>query len=241
MSGYRPLGGILHGQGIDVSISFSSGFSCQDAVNSVAFSPDGKDTMFPSRNRAAFHVRAPQSRMYHPWGTSVCFHLVIERLLMSGALTQLTELSLYDTLRFHLVLKRLFMSGLANHVFLVNPALVSISFSSGFSCQDHRFDTRLPETCVSISLSSGFSFQVTRKPYQTVAAMHVSISLSSGFSFQVRATPAPARYQLRFNLVIERLLISGSKDDARSNASGRFNLVIERLLISGKIAAMSPI
>ena len=54
---------------------------------------------------------------------------------MSGALTQLTELSLYDTLRFHLAIERLFMAGLANRVFLVNPALVSISLSSGFSWQ----------------------------------------------------------------------------------------------------------
>ena len=108
MAGYRPLGGILHGQGIDVSISLSSGFSCQDAVNSVAFSPDGKDTMFPSRSRAAFHVRATQSRMYHPWGTSVCFHLVIERLLISGTVRLADGVRLP---RFNLVIERLLISG----------------------------------------------------------------------------------------------------------------------------------
>ena len=91
-----------------VSISLSSGFSCQDPVNSVAFSPDGKDTMFPSRNRAAFHVRATQSRMYHPWGTSVCFHLVIERLLISGYVVSIVVVSVAS---FNLVIERLLISG----------------------------------------------------------------------------------------------------------------------------------
>ena len=158
MAGYRPLGGILHGQGIDVSISLSSGFSWQDPVNSVAFSPDGKDTMFPSRNRAAFHVRATQSRMYHPWGTSVCFHLVIERLLISGCSCNALwfaahvfqsryraashfrgchpspHVTLY--ISFNLVIERLLISG----------------------CPRGQ-DTKPGRPNVSISLSSGFSFQ----------------------------------------------------------------------------------
>ena len=141
MAGYRPLGGILHGQGIDVSISFSSGFSCQDAVNSVAFSPDGKDTMFPSRNPAAFHVRATQSRMYHPWGTSVCFHLVIERLLISGIVRLADGVRLP---RFNLVIKRLLISGVISETAWPVPTiLVSISLSSGFSFQVVRVGASL--------------------------------------------------------------------------------------------------
>ena len=142
-----------------VSISFLSGFSCQDVVNSVAFSPDGKDTMFPSRNRAAFHVRATQSRMYHPWGTSVCFHLVIERLLISGTVRLADGVRLP---RFNLVIERLLISG--------RPG--------GKGC--HPSPTR-----VSISLSSGFSFQVGGRGVGEFHHMLVSISLSSGFSFQV--------------------------------------------------------
>ena len=130
---------------------------------------------------------------------------------MSGALTQLTELSLYDTLRFHLVIERLFSSCLANRVFPVNPALVSISFSSGFSFQvagvrvlqgsvcvfqsryraaSHFRDPGCPKPpghlpYVSISLSSGFSFQEGVNHRGRVGISAVSISLSSGFSFQV--------------------------------------------------------
>ena len=63
---------------------------------------------------------------------------------------------------------------------------------------------------VSISLSSGFSFQV----WQVVRArgplnLQVSISLSSGFSFQVKELFGDALSEEGFNLVIERLLISG--------------------------------
>ena len=62
----------------------------------------------------------------------------------------------------------------------------------------------------------------------------VSISLSSGFSFQEVKPPGPQPRVARFNLVIERLLISGA---IRQRRVGRvqpgFNLVIERLLISG--------
>ena len=140
---------------------------------------------------------------------------------------------------------------------------------------------------VSISLSSGFSFQVLDFSSGVHhCTEHVSISLSSGFSFQADATdsprslPAVAWFQSRyraashfrphreevlgetssssFNLVIERLLISGVNYPARDShlkpfqsryraashfrwilrSRGEpsiysFNLVIERLLISG--------
>ncbi len=185
MSGYRPLGGILHGQGIDVSISFSSGFSCQDAVNSVAFRPDGKDTMFPSRNRAAFHVRATQSRMYHPWGTSVCFHLVIERLLISGQAE-----SFFTRQPKHVFQSRYraashfrFLSSRSRSIATADN--VSISLSSGFSFQAVFAPATRALHRVSISLSSGFSFQGTSTSTTLMPCIRVSISLSSGFSFQV--------------------------------------------------------
>ena len=63
----------------------------------------------------------------------------------------------------------------------------------------------------------------------------VSISLSSGFSFQGRRPPWPPAGLESFNLVIERLLISGQdKGKLKTSLSMRFNLVIERLLISGQ-------
>ena len=151
------------------------------------------------------------------------FHLAIERLLMSGALTQLTELSLYDTLRFHLVIKRLFMAGLANRVFPVNPALVSISLSSGFSFQDAMpataqvclmsFNLVIERLLISgankrVNALSTDSFQSRyraashfRSVFERrikVAAFHVSISLSSGFSFQVIRCHLPDRYPRPF-------------------------------------------
>ena len=63
----------------------------------------------------------------------------------------------------------------------------------------------------------------------------VSISLSSGFSFQgFGAGAAPFAGLHSFNLVIERLLISGQTALLQRLAGiPRFNLVIERLLISG--------
>ena len=68
------------------------------------------------------------------------------------------------------------------------------------------------------------------------AMIGVSISLSSGFSFQVKEkTRGWNRASSSFNLVIERLLISGlaPRNSGKSTCLG-FNLVIERLLISGE-------
>ena len=62
----------------------------------------------------------------------------------------------------------------------------------------------------------------------------VSISLSSGFSFQANAFLSSASVTIRcFNLVIERLLISGHPRNLGEGYLRCFNLVIERLLISG--------
>ena len=63
----------------------------------------------------------------------------------------------------------------------------------------------------------------------------VSISLSSGFSFQGWIAKSPRRRQVSFNLVIERLLISGwlTIVVCRIADKSSFNLVIKRLLISG--------
>ena len=63
----------------------------------------------------------------------------------------------------------------------------------------------------------------------------VSISLSSGFSFQVGGSNVKRSSQpsVGFNLVIERLLISGRNSALSGGTSICFNLVIERLLISG--------
>ncbi len=92
---------------------------------------------------------------------------------------------------------------------------------------------------VSISLSSGFSFQARQACKALAGGLAiVSISLSSGFSFQAPATPVDSAVQVLygFNLVIERLLISGCRrrhPRPRRRRRCRFNLVIERLLISG--------
>ena len=93
---------------------------------------------------------------------------------------------------------------------------------------------------VSISFSSGFSFQ--EPPwYPEVRALHtVSISFSSGFSFQVRARRAFAlsifvKFQSRsraashFRQALRR---------RREYPIISFNLVLERLLISGAVHEM---
>ena len=68
-----------------------------------------------------------------------------------------------------------------------------------------------PTVNVSISLSSGFSFQAIADTAIPEGSLKVSISLSSGFSFQVNQLKAIWEAHLSFNLVIERLLISGKK------------------------------
>ncbi len=185
---------------------------------------------FQSRYRAAFHFRLnsqPGSRLLLS-----CFHLVIERLFISGTRNKPTK-------------KRGYYE-------------VSISLSSGFSFQAHRVGCINIVFDVSISLSSGFSFQAWQRDYRHCAERYVSISLSSGFSFQVNLrVDIQSPHTLRFNLVIERLLISGVVPAlivshlvvSISLSSGfsfqapyrrraklgwpGFNLVIERLLISG--------
>ena len=140
---------------------------------------------------------------------------------------------------------------------------VSISLSSGFSFQVSYppLPPRL-RSSVSISLSSGFSFQVSYPPLPPRLRSSVSISLSSGFSFQERVGKLESETGSRFNLVIERLLISGCSEfhsfgpfclvsislSSGFSFQGRgcckgpgnhrlcFNHVIERLLISGERA-----
>ena len=113
-------------------------------------------------------------------------------------------------------------------------SVVSISLSSGFSFQvqkhfclqhlpDIKFQSRYRAAShfranavgsvhccetVSISLSSGFSFQA-HLFHRREHAINVSISLSSGFSFQGRVDATSDPTSPGFNLVIERLLISG--------------------------------
>ena len=90
-------------------------------------------------------------------------------------------------------------------------ASVSISLSSGFSFQAKSVKSVASVMLVSISLSSGFSFQVNSQGEANVYP-GVSISLSSGFSFQDTDDFRRTRPEhISFNLVIERLLISGSK------------------------------
>ena len=86
---------------------------------------------------------------------------------------------------------------------------VSISLSSGFSFQAiGSLWPRCTPLLVSISLSSGFSFQGIGLSAR-VTSLAVSISLSSGFSFQENKRMLAAHVGVSFNLVIERLLISG--------------------------------
>ena len=115
---------------------------------------------------------------------------------------------------------------------------------------------------VSISLSSGFSFQGFRRPgaerdgccFNLVIERllisgrgRCSVKSSGLLSFQSRYRAAShfreiaeesvrGVYLAGFNLVIERLLISGFiLPKGTSCISIRFNLVIERLLISGAL------
>ena len=135
---------------------------------------------------------------------------------------------------FHLVIERLFISG--GHAGKSNTYFY-LRFQSRYRAASHFRDA-----CV----------------FHWINRNEVSISLSSGFSFQGRMTRRTARMTSCFNLVIERLLISGMRFDvgrgfpamfqSRYRAASHFrsgwtdykrdgilgfNLVIKRLLISG--------
>ena len=179
------------------------------------------------------------------------------------------------------------MSGLANRVFPVNPAPVSISLSSGFSFQviagaiaagirDAGFHLVIERLFISgrrngdaillianmfpSRYRAAFHFRKNEAFFLCTVCQEVSISLSSGFSFQVgnderfqrcfytfqsryraashfrcRAIDCYLLPKRRFNLVIERLLISGLPREVTPCASiASFHLVIERLFISGQ-------
>ncbi len=210
---------------------------------------------FQSRYRAAFHFR-PGRLFVIRRPSEIRFNLVIERLFISGMKRSLRTRS---TTGFNLVIERLFISGTRPEVdSYFSTISVSISLSSGFSFQANADYVGYSFEQVSISLSSGFSFQDSDcRVGQT--QFDVSISLSSGFSFQVpRTFWRTSTPRLCFNLVIERLLISGASCSRESIAARMFqsryraashfrcasslniivtfmcfNLVIERLLISG--------
>ena len=179
-------------------------------------------------------------------------------------------------------------SGFSFQDIAINRTPACIQFQSRYRAASHfRFACHYASVVafqVSISLSSGFSFQDPRHGNGTAggcqfqsryrAASHfrraggritrdsqtVSISLSSGFSFQASHRCSAKHLPHGFNLVIERLLISGFSVPTNTNIatyafqsryraashfrliaqcagadlSDGFNLVIERLLISGK-------
>ena len=87
---------------------------------------------------------------------------------------------------------------------------------------------------VSISLSSGFSFQANGASAAMATDIDVSISLSSGFSFQGKEYtvlhPGLFRFQSRYRAAshFRQVRLGGA-----GNRQQGFNLVIERLLISG--------
>ena len=171
------------------------------------------------------------------------------------------RLLLHRIVRFNLVIERLLISGGVLSMTPHTLIYVSISLSSGFSFQGTHQQSGmlwLPSFNLVIErlLISGPSFLINSSIW-----IRVSISLSSGFSFQGGhpdwGSTAEILFQSRyraashfraigawwdiqavtsFNLVIERLLISGWRRCSTLHLSqvSRFNLVIERLLISGR-------
>ena len=168
--------------------------------------------MFQSRYRAASHFRAGGLLQIH---RKARFHLVIERLLMSGCCQQRRLQSRWE--RYNVSISQ--SSGFScqgNAVSDVSPLGNLSLFPSRYRAASHfrsiaSRNTDSSTSKVSISLSSGFSFQGIKQAVCRRDAFIVSISLSSGFSFQARMNGKAIRLPIQsFNLVIERLLISGS-------------------------------
>ena len=143
--------------------------------------------MFPSRNRAAFHGRATQSRMYHPWGTSVCFHLVIERLLISG------------------------------HDGTDRASPSRVAFPSRYRAASHfrtyanLVERNTHELFPSRSrAASHFRAIVEQRRGNHLNVISFQSRYRAASHFRLRGCPLhPAYYPNSFNLVIERLFISG--------------------------------
>ena len=158
-------------------------------------------SLFQSRYRAASHFR---SRAFF---TSSAEGVPVSISLSSGFSFQVNRASsirLVIFTSFNLVIERLLISGITAET---QPAAW---------------------VDVSISLSSGFSFQAGTAANVT-SSFPVSISLSSGFSFQVRLElQSGAAAYPRFNLVIERLLISGESARKHRCRQTRFELFQSR-------------
>ena len=195
---------------LHVSISLSSGFSFQ-ATDGGRVNGDAR-TVFPSRYRAASHFRPTA---FHTQTQRSRFNLVIERLLISGK-------GIY------------FVDTVATAMF---QSRYRAAFHFRLALLPARRETlrRFNLVIERLFISGGRQWHAHR-----CGSVIVSISLSSGFSFQAhpsqksRGVPSPS-----FNLVIERLFISGRR--AISGENGRltgFNLVIERLFISGRLPAL---
>ena len=209
--------------------------------------------LFQSRYREAFHFRSPfawrrrirptfQSRYREAFHfRATCFELAAVTRIVSISLSRGFSFQgkarpkrITICISFNLVIERLFSSG-------KNPPLnlrQAEAFQSRYREAFHFRD------------ASVLVFNVNRE---------VSISLSRGFSFQERNPLEPTGTHPSFNLVIERLFISGLVDPSSHWMTGlkfqsryreafhfrlgpdrrgadvhiRFNLVIERLFISG--------
>ena len=161
------------------------------------------------------------------------FNLVIERLLISGKFRLRIRLFMQTNVsislssgfsfqayasgssgacvnRFNLVIERLLISGTPSDMHLQSLFQVSISLSSGFSFQARQAraaDAVRNEFQSRYRAASHFRRLPLRKDIQGV--LNVSISLSSGFSFQVSPSDFCKDDYSSFNLVIERLFISG--------------------------------
>ena len=110
---------------------------------------------------------------------------------------------------------------------------VSISLSSGFSFQGKIIIFITNSSLVSISLSSGFSFQVAcNSVHQTRCKFQSRYRAASHFRFR-KLTPHPhlIKFQSRYRAASHFRFRERATSDARDNIC--FNLVIERLLISG--------
>ncbi len=123
------------------------------------------------------------------------FNLVIERLLISG---RLFSVGLSTDACFNLVIKRLLISG----QFRRGNACVTALFPSRYRAASHF------RLCLHVRGRGMLS--------------SVSISLSSGFSFQVLCRQFGHVNRLSFNLVIERLLISGQRGCMRMQTLSMF-------------------
>ena len=166
------------------------------------------------------------------------FNLVIERLLISGRLQKRASGAYTWPVSISLLSGFSFQVSDCRSGELLDDLLFQSRYRAASHFRDNRFIGHALATHVSISLSSGFSFQgnVLSLHGSGTAAFQSRYRAASHFrSSAVRCVSKSRKFQSRYRAASH---FRGAHWRGRGSEKSGFNLVIERLLISGPTASV---